>query len=262
MKHQYWKELWESRHVFGRIVWRNFTLRYKQAFLGIAWGVLRPLLMILVFTFVFTVLVQVPSNGVPYFLLVATALIPWNFFSLGISEASTSLLANQHLISKVYIPRILFPLAAIAVQLFECVTALCIVILLAAIWGVPLSTHLLAIPFFLFLLTGITAGVGIFLAALNVQYRDTNHFLPVLLQTGILISPVGFATSLIPDQWKNAFFMSPIAGLIEGFRWSILDIHPAISTQAIIISCLVSTLICIAGIVYFRKTEGNMADFL
>lgn len=250
-------------YLFWSLFAKNITLRYKQALFGIAWAILRPLCIIGIFTFLFTTIIPAPSlNAVPYFLLVATGLIPWNFFAIGITEASTSLITNQNLISNTHIPRILFPLSAIAVHFVECIIALCIIIILGMYYGIYPTTSLLALPFFLICLLVLTIGIGTGLASANVRYRDINHFLPVLLQAGILISPIGFVSTIVPEQFKYIFFMNPLADIIEGFRWSILHGGTMPSRDTILIACIIAIGISSIGITYFRKTEDTMADFL
>lgn len=258
----YWDEIWRHRHLFWLLVWRNFTLRYKQAFLGIAWGIIRPLALVFVFTFVFHTLIRSPSQDVPYVLLVVTAIVPWNFFAMALSEASTSLIANQQIISKVYIPRILFPLAAIAVNFIDCVIALAIIMIIAMWWNILPTTQILLLPALLALLTFLTIGIGVFLAALNIRYRDVYHFLPIALQIGILISPIGFTSARIPLEWRTIFFLNPIATLSEGFRWSILHTQTGLDEKTIGVSFAIGIIIAILGIMYFQRTEGSVADFL
>lgn len=258
----YWDEVWRYRHIFWLLLWRNLALRYKQTFLGITWGIIRPLALVFVFTFVFHTLIRSPNQDVPYVLLVVTAIVPWNFFAMALSEASISLIANQQIISKVYIPRILFPLAAIAVNFIDCVIALAIIIIIAMWWNILPTIQILMLPALLALLTFLTIGIGVFLAAITIRYRDVYHLLPIVLQIGILISPIGFSSTLIPLKWKAAFFLNPIATLSEGFRWSILHTQTGLDEKTLGISFAIGIIIAILGIMYFQRTEGNVADFL
>jgi lipopolysaccharide transport system permease protein len=242
----YWRDLWSYRELFFFLAWRDILVTYKQTAIGIAWSVLRPLLTMVIFTVVFGKLAKMPSDGIPDPVLVFAAMLPWYLDSRAVSEGSSSLIANATIISKVYYPRVIIPVSAVVVRLYQ----------LMPDW------RILLLP--LFLIFGIAASLGpiLWLAALNVQYRDFRYIVPFLIQIGLFISPVGFNSSVVPDQWRLIYSLNPMVGVIDGFRWSVLGGHALLYLPGLALSLTTAALFLMSGIWYFRKTERSFADVI
>ncbi|MBD9356071.1 ABC transporter permease [Methylomonas sp. EbA] len=257
------KELWEYRDLFFILAWRDFKVRYKQTVIGAAWAVLRPLLTMLIFTVVFGKIAHLPSDAnTPYPILVFTAMLPWYFFANSLSESANAVVDNSAMISKVYFPRIIIPTTPLFVNLIDFLISF-VLLMGMMIWYrfIP-SINILFLPLFL-LQAAITAmGLGYLISALNVKYRDFRYVVPFIVQMGLYISPVGFSSQIIPEQWRLIYYLNPMVGVIDGFRWSIIGDETIFLFQGFNISVGVSFLLLGIGIRYFLKTERQFADKL
>lgn len=254
----FWRELWEYRDLLYLLIWRDIKVRGKQTLLGVAWIILQPVLTTLLFTLIFGVLVRVPSNGVPYTLFALAGLAPWNFFSSAISRGSASLVSSAHLISKVYFPRLLIPLASVLSGLIDLLIVLALLIVLLQYSGFALTPSLLAFPVFLLLVTVAALGATLWLSASNARYRDVGYAVPFLLQFGLFATPVVYPSSLIPQQWRLLYVLNPMVGIVEGFRWMFFG--GDLPVQALAVSFLSAAVILISGLYVFRRMERTLAD--
>lgn len=257
----YWNDLWRYKELFVFLAWRDIRVRYKQTSLGIAWALIRPLLTMLAFTLVFGRLAGMPDDGRPYPLLVLAGLIPWQFFASNAQNTANCLLANAGMITKVYFPRIILPASTVVVNIVDLAVAMPLLFVFMLTYGQVPGVQVVALPFFLMQLFCLAFGCGIWLAALTVRYRDLTHAVPFLILVGLYISPVGFSSSAVPENWHTIFALNPMAAIIDGFRWSILD-TPAPSLTNIAISWLITLFFSISGWRYFRSIEPDMAEIL
>lgn len=258
---QYWQDLWQYRELFYFLAWRDILVRYKQTVIGIAWSVIRPLLTMIVFTVVFGKLAKLPSEGAPYPILVYAAMLPWQFFANALSESSNSLIANANMLSKVYFPRLIVPASAVIVSLVDFLISSVILIGLMVWYRFIPDWRIISIPFFLLLALLAAMGFGFWLAALNVKYRDFRYIVPFIVQFGLYISPVGFSSSLVPEQWRLLYSLNPMVGVIDGFRWAVLGGNQ-LYWPGFMLSVSLTLLIFIFGFRYFRKTERSFADVI
>lgn len=261
VKLDYWKDIWGYRELLLILSWRDFKVRYKQTFFGVAWALLRPILVLLTFTIVFGRIAKLPSEGeMPYILLVLAGLLPWQFFSSAVSACSESLIGNESLVSKVYLPRIIIPLSTIFTILVDFGLSLLLLFVLVVYLGYPVSLRLCIIPVFLLLVFILSFGIGLFFAALNVQYRDVRYALPFVLQAGLFLSPIGYSSSVIPDPWDQLYLLNPMVGIIDGFRWCLSENDfPSISIG---FSLITSFILLVLGLRYFRNMENQFADLI
>lgn len=257
---QYWADLFRYRELFYFLAWRDVLVRYKQTVIGILWAVLRPFLTTLVFVFVFGKIARLPSEGVPYPVMVFAAMLPWQLFATSLSEGSSSLIANSNLISKVYFPRLIVPASAVIVSFVDFAISACLLVLLMIFYHVSPSWHLLTLPLFTVLALIASTGAGLWLAALNVEYRDFRYVVPFLVQFGLYVSPVGFSSAIIPERWRLIYSLNPMVGVIDGFRWAINGGRSPIFTPGLIASVGVMSLLLIGGVSYFRRMERTFAD--
>ena len=257
----YWGDLWRYRELLGFLAWRDVKVRYKQTTLGVLWALIQPAVTLAVFTFIFGKLASMPAGNVPYPLLVLCGLLPWQLFAAAFSNASGSLVANTHLISKVYFPRLIVPLSSVAVALIDfCVvlvllTALCLWLQFVPDWRVVL------LPLFIVLTLVTAIGTGLWLTALTVKYRDFRFVVPFLLQVGLFLSPVGFSSTNLPN-WRFLYSLNPMVGAIDGFRWCLLHGEPALDPLNLGVSVGMALLLLASGIWYFRRTERTFADII
>ena len=257
----YWHDLWTYRELFAFLAWRDILVRYKQTVIGVAWSVLRPVLTMVVFTIVFGRIARLPSDGVPYPILVFCAMLPWHFFASAVSEGSNSLIQNANIVSKVYFPRLIVPASAVVVSFVDFLISLALLAILLACYQFLPSPRVLLLPVFLALAILVSMGLALLLAAMNVRYRDFRYVVPFLIQFGLFISPVGFSLSVIPERWRWLYSLNPMVGVIEGFRWSLLPGY-MLDPGALLSSVLVSTIVLAAGVIYFRQTERSFADVI
>jgi len=259
---QYWKDLWHYRELFYFLAWRDILVRYKQTVIGIAWALIRPFLTMIVFTIVFGNLAKLPSEGVPYPILVFSAMLPWQFFSGSLSECSNSLISNANLISKVYFPRLIVPTSAVIVSFVDFLISGMILLGLMAWYNFIPSWRILTLPIFILIAFAASMGVGLWLAALNVKYRDFRYVIPFIIQFGLYISPVGFSSSIVPKEWRLLYSLNPMVGVIDGFRWAILGGTAKLYWSGFSLSVGFVALLLVGGIWYFRKTERTFADVI
>lgn len=258
----YWKDLWHFRELFFFLAWRDILVRYKQTAIGIAWALLRPLLTMLVFTLIFSKLAKLPSGGVPYPILIFAALLPWQFFSSALSEAGNSLITNANMISKVYFPRLVVPGSAVIVSFVDFLLSGVILAGLMLWYGFYPDWRILTLPLFILIAFAAAMGAGLWIAALNVKYRDFRYIVPFVVQFGLYISPVGFSSSIIPEEWRLLYSLNPMVGVIDGFRWAILGGNAAIYWPGFVVSLSLVFFLLGSGILYFRRTERKFADLI
>jgi lipopolysaccharide transport system permease protein len=259
---QYWKDIWRYRELFYFLSWRDILVRYKQTVIGIAWSLIRPVLTMIVFTVVFGKLAKLPSEGVPYPILVYTALLPWQFFSNSLSESSNSLITNSNLLSKIYFPRLILPTSSVIVGVVDFLISFVILIGLMIWFHFVPQWRILALPFFLALALVTSLGFGLWLAALNVKYRDFRYIVPFIVQFGLYISPVGFSSTIVPEKWRLLYSINPMVGVIDGFRWAILGQSIKLYWPGFILSIVLTVIIFLSGLRYFRNTERVFADVI
>ena len=258
----YWRDLWRYRELFFFLAWRDILVRYKQTVIGVVWALGRPLLTMLVFTLVFSKLAKLPSEGAPYPIMVFAALLPWQFFSSAFSGAGDSLINNAGMISKVYFPRLVIPASALIASFVDFLVSLVILIGLMIWYGFAPSLRIFALPLFVFVAFAAAMGAGLWVAALNVEYRDFRIIVPFVVQFGLYISPVGFSSAIVPEQWRLLYSLNPMVGVIDGFRWAILGEHTQLYWPGFLLSLVLVLVMLITGIVYFRKTEKTFADVI
>ena len=259
---QYWKDLWRYRELFYTLAWRDISVRYKQTVIGIAWALIRPFLTMIVFTVVFGNIAKLPSEGVPYPILVFSAMLPWQFFANSLSSASDSLISNANLISKVYFPRLVVPTSAVVTSFVDFMVSGIILIGLMAWYNFVPSWRIVTLPLFIAIAFAASMGAGLWLCSLNVKYRDFRYIVPFIVQFGLYISPVGFSSSVVPDKWRLLYSINPIVGVIDGFRWAILGGESHIYVPGFLLSLGLVAFILLTGIQYFRKTERTFADII
>jgi len=259
---QYWKDLWKYRELFYFLAWRDVLVRYKQTAIGVAWALIRPFLTMLVFTIVFSKFANLPSGGVPYPILVFAGMLPWQFFANSLSECSDSLITNSNLISKVYFPRLIVPASAVIVSFVDFLLSVIILFGLMIWYNFVPTWRFLTLPFFILIAFAVSIGVGLWIAALNVQYRDFRYVVPFLVQFGLYISPVGFSSSIVPKQWRLLYSLNPMVGVIDGFRWAILGNESAIYWPGFALSIALVVFFLVSGIWYFRRMERTFADVI
>jgi len=260
---QYWRDLWQYRELFYFLAWRDILVRYKQTFIGIAWALLRPFLTMLVFTFVFGKLARLPSDGTaPYSILVFAAVLPWQFFASSLAEASNSLIDNANLISKVYFPRLIVPTSAVIVSFVDFLLSGMILLGLMAWYNFLPSWRIFTLPLFILMAFATSMGGGLWLSALNVQFRDFRYIVPFIIQFGLYISPVGFSSNIVPEKWRWLYSLNPMVGVIDGFRWAIIGGDTSIYWPGFLLSLALVVLLLVSGIWYFRRLEKNFADII
>lgn len=253
-------EVWTHRELLYFFIWRDLKVRYKQTFFGAAWAVLQPLLMMAVFSLSLGRVPGIGPSGVPYPLFLFAALVPWTLFAQSLAGAANSLVGGEAIITKVYFPRLLLPFAAVGSFLLDFVIALIVLMLLELLFGYPPSGNLLWVPAFAALAVVTALGVGTFLAAVNVRYRDVKYVVPFLVQLWLFASPVVYASSLVPSELRFVYSLNPIAGVVEGFRWAVIG-GPR-PDDAIVASGVVAVLVFLVALLYFRRVERSFADVI
>ena len=257
----YWRDLWRYRELFYFLAWRDLAVRYKQTAIGVAWSVIRPLLTMAVFVVVFGRLAKLPSGGVPYPILVFSAMLPWLFFANSLASTSDSLVGNSNLISKVYFPRLAIPSSSVIVSLVDFAISFVLLLIIMAWYRFVPGWQIVTLPLFTLLALGIAMGAGLWFASLNVKFRDFRFIVPFIVQLGIYISPVGFSSSIVPERWRLIYSLNPLVGIIDGFRWAITG-NNALYLPALMVSLVAVTLLLATGLWYFRKTERTFADVI
>ena len=262
----YWRDLFRYRELFYFLAWRDVLVRYKQTVIGVLWAVLRPLLTMIVFTFIFNRIAKLPAEGVPYPVMVFGAMLPWQLFATSLTEGSGSLVSNANLISKVYFPRLIVPASAVIVSFVDFAISMVLLAIVMAIYKVWPGWTLVGLPLFTIMALLASAGAGTWLAALNVKYRDFRYVVPFIVQFGLYISPVGFSSSLVLEKYGKTVFMlyslNPMVGVIDGFRWSISAGRTPFPSLSLELSSITIFLFLVTGIWYFRKTERTFADII
>ncbi|MBD1918187.1 MULTISPECIES: ABC transporter permease [Cyanophyceae] len=259
---QYWQDLWRYRELLYFLAWRDILVRYKQTTVGLAWALLRPFISMVVFTVIFSGVAQLPSDGEPYPILVFSAMLPWQFFSSALTDCSNSLINDSNLISKVYFPRLLVPMGSVAVNFVDLLVSGMILLGLMAWYSFIPTWHILLLPVFVVLAIMISIGGGLWFAALNVEYRDFRYVVPFIVQLGFFVSPVGFRSNLVPDQWRLLYSLNPLVGIIDGFRWAILSEADQLYWPGFLLSLGIVLVVLSSGVYYFRATERKFADVI
>jgi lipopolysaccharide transport system permease protein len=261
-RQRYWGDLWRYRELLYFLAWRDISVRYKQTVLGITWAVLRPLVVMVVFTIVFGRIAKLPSVGVPYSVLVFTGMVPWFFFAGALLDSSMSLMKNANVMTKIYFPRLLIPMSAVVVALVDFLIGLALLLLYMFWLGITPTYRTIAIPAFVLLALCIAFGLGLWFAAMTVKYRDFQFVVPFVVQFGLYVSPIGFASNVIPEAWRWLFALNPMVAVIEGFRWALLGGAFALKTDAIVASLAASVALVYGGLRYFQRAEREYADLI
>jgi homopolymeric O-antigen transport system permease protein len=257
----YWRDLWRYRELTYFLAWRDIAVRYKQTAIGVAWALIRPALTMLVFVG-FRRLVGLPAHAVPDPVFVFAAVLPWQLFSGALADSASSLIGNANLISKIYFPRLIIPLAAVVTTLVDFAITLALFALLMAWYGVAPGWQIATLPLFLLLALGLSLGCGVLLAALNVEYRDFRYLVPFIVQFGLFVSPIAFASADVPEKWRVLYSLNPLVGIIDGFRWSLLGGRVPLFADTVWISAAVTAAMIVLGIWYFRRMEHGFADVI
>ncbi len=257
----YWRDLWRYRELAGFLAWRDIKVRYKQAVLGVAWAVVQPAVQTILLTFVFGKLAKMPDGGVPYPLLVLCGLLPWQLFTGAFNGAGSSLVGNSHLISKVYFPRLIVPVSALAVALLDFGVMLALALPVIALFGLWPGWQLLLLPAFILLTLVIALGAGLWITALTVKFRDFRFITPFILQIGMFVTPVGYRTDFLPN-WRDLLALNPLSAVVDGMRWCLLGGRTEIYLPGLAISIITAVLLLISGVWYFRRTERSFADII
>ena len=259
----YWIDLWRYRELFRVLAWRDLSVRYKQTVIGVLWALIRPLLTMLVFTIIFGQIARLPADGTaPYPLMVFAGTLPWTFFSTGLSEASNSLINNANLISKVYFPRLIVPTATVVVAFVDFLISFVILVLLMVWYQFLPDWRILVLPIFVLLAFFASVGPALWITALNVKYRDFRYVIPFIVQFGLYVSPVGFSSNVVPEQWRLLYSLNPMVGVIDGFRWCILGGQSELYVPGLAMSVGVTAFFLWFGIQRFRKMEKSFADLI
>jgi len=262
VEREYWKDLWRYRELFFFLGWRDLLVRYKQTVVGVSWSLIRPILTMLILTVIFGKLSKMPSGGSPYPLLVLCGMLPWNFFSLAITDCGNSLVANSSLVSKIYFPRLIMAVSSVIASFVDfLISALFMIVLMFWYRFVPPATVLL-VPLFTLMAVAASVGTGLWLSALMVKYRDFRFIVPFVVQFGLYLSPVGFRSSVVPDRYRLLYSLNPMVGVIDGFRWALLGGKGGITLPSFALSLAVTGFLALLGVWYFRKTEQTFADVI
>jgi len=259
----YWQDLWRYRELFVVLAWRDVAVRYKQTVIGLAWALIQPLATMLVFSTIFGKVAKLPTEGsAPYTLMVYAGLLPWQLFSTSLTGAAGSLIGNANLISKVYFPRLIVPTASVVVAFIDFLVGFAILLALMLWYQFMPSWQILTLPLFIVMAFLASLGPGLWITALNVKYRDFRYIIPFLVQFGLFVSPVGFSSAVIPDAWKTLYYLNPMVGVIDGFRWAILGGESELNSMGFSLSCGIICFFLWLGIRQFRKMERSFADLI
>jgi lipopolysaccharide transport system permease protein len=255
----YWRDLWRYRELFYILSWRDIKVRYKQTALGASWAVIQPFMTMVVFSLFFGRLAQIPSDGVPYPIFSFAALVPWTFFAFALGQASNSLVGSANLIKKVYFPRLVIPVASTLAGAVDFVIAFGVLLGMMLFFGIAPTANLLWVPLLVLLALVTALGVGLWLSALNVQYRDVRYTVPFLTQFWMFATPIAYPSSLLPEEWRALYALNPMVGVVEGFRWALLGTDTAPGPM-VLVSALAATALLVGGMFYFRRMEKTFAD--
>jgi homopolymeric O-antigen transport system permease protein len=259
----YWRDLWQYRELFRVLAWRDVSVRYKQTVIGAAWAIIRPFLTMVVFTIIFGKLAQLPSDGsTPYAIMVFAGMLPWTFFSSALADSSNSVLGSAHLITKVYFPRLIVPMAVLGVAFIDFAINFAMLAALAIWYQFVPGWQIVLLPAFVALALLASLGPGLWLTALNVKYRDVRYIVPFLVQLGLYASPVGYSSTIVPEQWRLLYSLNPMVGVIDGFRWCILGGQSQLYLPGFLLSIGVTAFFLWLGIRQFKKTENSFADLI
>lgn len=259
----YWQDLWRYRELFFVLAWRDVAVRYKQTVIGLVWALIQPLATVLIFTTIFGEVAKLPTEGTaPYALMVYAGLLPWQLFSMSFTGAAGSLIGNANLISKVYFPRLIVPTASVVVACIDFLVGFAILLVLMLGYQFMPSWQILTLPLFILMAFFASLGPGLWIAALNVKYRDFRYIIPFLVQFGLFVSPVGFSSTVIPDTWKTLYYLNPMVGVIDGFRWAILGGESEFNLMGFASSCGIICFFLWLGIRQFRNMERGFADLI
>ncbi|MBV8417646.1 MAG: ABC transporter permease [Verrucomicrobia bacterium] len=258
----YWQDIWRYRELFYFLAWRDVLVRYKQTVIGVAWALIRPFVAMVVFTVILGKLAKLPSGGVPYPILVFCGLLPWQLFSSSFAESSNSIVANSSLISKIYFPRLIVPAASVVVGFLDFLISFIFLGILLIWYRFLPDWRVLAIPVFTLIAAVMSFGVGLLIAALTVKYRDFRFIVPFIVQFGLYITPVGFSSQIVPENWRLLYSLNPLVGVIDGFRWATLRGLTPLNWPGLLISLAVVAGMLLLGVWYFRKTERTFADVI
>jgi len=256
------RDLWQYRELIYFMTWRNLKVRYKQTLLGASWAVLRPFLTMVVFSIFFGDLAEVPSDGMPYPIFSFAALVPWGLFSDAVSVGGRSLVQNRHMITKIYFPRVILPLSSILAGLVDFLIAFVVLIGMMVFYKITPTANVWTLPLFLLLALVTATGVGLWLAALNVQYRDVAYITPFLTQFWLYVTPIAYPASMVPDKWQLIYSLNPMAGVVEGFRWALLGTEQGAPGPQLVVSSVVALVLLVTGYAYFRRMERSFADMV
>ena len=259
----FFRELVKFRELFFFMAWRDILVRYKQTIIGVAWSVIRPLLSMIVFTVIFGRVAKLPTEGTaPYPIMVFSALLPWQYFANSMQTSSESLLRAQHMVSKIYFPRLILPTSAVLVSAVDFLISFVLLCVLMVVYMFKPSPYIVLLPVFFIPATLTALGIGYWFSAVGVRYRDFRYIMPFIVQFGMYVSPVGFSSSVIPARWRIVYSLNPMVGVIDGFRWCIQGTEVSLYPPAFVISIISSLLVFYLGLWYFRKTEKTFADFI
>jgi len=258
----YWMDLWRYRELFYILAWRDIAVRYKQTVIGVLWAVIRPLLTMVIFVVIFGKIAKLPSEGVPYPIFIFAAMLPWTFFATAFASASNSLIINSSLISKVYFPRLIIPAASVIVAAVDFMISFAILVALMIYYHYVPDWKIITLPLFLLLGFFCALGTGLLVASLNVKYRDFRVVIPFIVQLGLYISPVGFSSTIVPEQYQLFYYLNPMVAVIDGFRWAITGGQTALNSIELRLSISIVLLLCLVGVRHFRKTEKTFADVI
>ena len=258
-RHLNLQELWKYRELLFYLSWRDIKVRYKQTVLGAAWAIIQPFMTMVVFSLFFGKLAKMPSDGIPYPLFAFAALVPWTFFANGLAQSSNSLLQNSSMLKKIYFPRLIIPISTIVSGVVDFVVAFVVLILMMSYYGIFPSANIVWVPFLLLLVVVTALGIGLWLSALNVQFRDVRYVVPFLTQFWLFATPIAYPSSLLAEPWRTVYGLNPMVGVVEGFRWALLGTETAPGPM-VVISALVSLALLTTGLYYFRRLEKTFAD--
>jgi len=254
-------DFWHYRDLLFILAWRDIKVRYKQTVLGVGWAILQPLFTMLIFSVIFGKLAKLPSEGVPYPVFSYTALLPWQLFAVALTTSSNSLITSGSLISKVYFPRLIIPLASVLAGVVDFAIAFIVLLGMLAYYRIIPTLNMLTLPLFILLALATALAVGLWLSALNVKYRDFRYVLPFLSQAWMYLTPIAYSSSLIPEEWKLLYSLNPMTGVVEGFRWALLGTGEGAGSM-VLVSTAVVLIILISGLFYFKRMEDDFADLI